>query len=65
MGAGVHGARREAESRRAVLPDVPDRRAHLQALAIEWSDVDFKARKVRIAATNKGDDDRFAHMPTS
>lgn len=34
-----------------------------QALAIDWSDVDFKARKVRIAATAKGDDDRFAHMP--
>jgi len=34
-----------------------------QALAIDWKDVDFKARKVRIAATNKGDDDRFAHMP--
>jgi integrase len=34
-----------------------------QALAVEWRDVDFKARKIRIAATNKGDDDRFAHMP--
>jgi integrase len=34
-----------------------------QALAVEWSDVDFKKRLVRIAATNKGDDDRFAHMP--
>jgi integrase len=34
-----------------------------QALAIDWSDVDFRSRKVRIAATNKGDDDRFAHMP--
>jgi integrase len=35
-----------------------------QALAVEWSDVDFRSRKVRIAATNKGDDDRFAHMPS-
>lgn len=34
-----------------------------QALAVRWSDVDFHARKVRIVATNKGDDDRFAHMP--
>jgi len=34
-----------------------------QALAITWDDVDFKARKVRIAATAKGDDDRLAHMP--
>lgn len=34
-----------------------------QALSIEWSDVDFRSRKVRIKATNKGDDDRFAHMP--
>ena len=33
-----------------------------QALAITWDDVDFKARKVRIAATAKGDDDRLAHM---
>lgn len=35
-----------------------------QALAITWDDVDFKARKVRIRATNKGDDDRLAHMPS-
>jgi integrase len=34
-----------------------------QALAVIWSDVDFKARKVRIKATAKGDDDRMAHMP--
>jgi integrase len=34
-----------------------------QALAVEWTDVDFRGRKVRIAATAKGDDDRFAHMP--
>lgn len=34
-----------------------------QALAIRWSDVDFRARKVLIRATNKGDDDRRAHMP--
>jgi integrase len=34
-----------------------------QALAVTWGDVDFKARKVRIKATAKGDDDRFAHMP--
>lgn len=34
-----------------------------QALAVTWSDVDFRARKVLIRATEKGDDDRFAHMP--
>jgi integrase len=34
-----------------------------QALAIDWHDVDFKARKVLIRATMKGDDDRYAHMP--
>jgi integrase len=34
-----------------------------QALAITWDDVDFRTRKVRITATGKGDDDRFAHMP--
>lgn len=34
-----------------------------QALAVKWSDVDFRSRKVRIAATAKGDDDRLAHMP--
>jgi integrase len=34
-----------------------------QALAVTWDDVDFKARKVRIRATAKGDDDRLAHMP--
>lgn len=33
-----------------------------QALAVEWSDVDFQARKVLIRATSKGDDDRRAHM---
>jgi len=35
-----------------------------QALAVTWNDVDFKSRKVRIKATNKGDDDRLAHMPS-
>lgn len=35
-----------------------------QALAVTWGDVDFKARKVRIKATAKGDDDRLAHMPS-
>lgn len=34
-----------------------------QALAITWADVDFRSRKVKIRATGKGDDDRFAHMP--
>jgi integrase len=34
-----------------------------QALAVKWSDVDFKSAKVLICATNKGDDDRRAHMP--
>ena len=34
-----------------------------QALAVQWDDVDFKARKVLIRATDKGDDDRRAHMP--
>jgi integrase len=34
-----------------------------QALAIEWSEVDFKNGKVLIRATMKGDDDRLAHMP--
>ena len=35
-----------------------------QALAVQWSDVDFQSRKVLIRATNKGDDDRRAHMPS-
>jgi integrase len=35
-----------------------------QALAVEWSDVDFRSRKVLIRATNKGDDDRRAHTPS-
>lgn len=35
-----------------------------QALSVQWSDVDFKARKVLIRATKKGDDDRRAHMPS-
>jgi integrase len=34
-----------------------------QALSVQWSDVDFQARKVLIRATRKGDDDRWAHMP--
>jgi integrase len=34
-----------------------------QALQIEWSEVDFRAGKVLIRATDKGDDDRRAHMP--
>lgn len=34
-----------------------------QALAVTWADVDFRSCKVRIKATDKGDDDRFAHMP--
>jgi integrase len=35
-----------------------------QALSVTWADVDFKARKVKIRATDKGDDDRFAHLPS-
>lgn len=35
-----------------------------QALAVQWSDVDFKSGKVLIRATEKGDDDRKAHMPS-
>ena len=35
-----------------------------QALAVHWRDVDFQSRKVLIRATNKGDDDRRAHMPS-
>lgn len=35
-----------------------------QALAVQWADVDFQSRKVLIRATNKGDDDRRAHMPS-
>jgi integrase len=35
-----------------------------QALAVQWSDVDFKSGKVLIRATEKGDDDRWAHMPS-
>ena len=35
-----------------------------QALRVQWSDVDFQSGKVLIRATNKGDDDRRAHMPS-
>jgi integrase len=35
-----------------------------QALAVEWKDVDFQSGKVLIRATEKGDDDRRAHMPS-
>jgi integrase len=35
-----------------------------QALAVQWSDVDFKSGRVLIRATEKGDDDRRAHMPS-
>ncbi len=35
-----------------------------QALAVQWTDVDFKSGKVLIRATEKGDDDRMAHMPS-
>jgi integrase len=35
-----------------------------QALAVQWSDVDFRSRKLLIRATDKGDDDRRAHMPS-
>ena len=35
-----------------------------QALAVQWSDVDFKSGKVLVRATDKGDDDRWAHMPS-
>lgn len=35
-----------------------------QALAVQWADVDFQRRKVLVRATNKGDDDRWAHMPS-
>ena len=34
-----------------------------QALAVTWADVDFTNRKVHIKNTEKGDDERFAHMP--
>lgn len=34
-----------------------------QALKIKWTDVDFQSGEVLIRATNKGDDDRLAHMP--
>lgn len=34
-----------------------------QALAVEWDDVDFQARKVMIRGTGKGDPNRRAHMP--
>ena len=33
-----------------------------QAIAIQWADVDFQEKKVLIRATDKGDDDRLAHM---
>jgi integrase len=35
-----------------------------QALAIQWGDVDFQKARVMIRATQKGDDDRWAHMPS-
>jgi integrase len=35
-----------------------------QALAVQWANVDFKSGKVLIRATEKGDDDRRAHMPS-
>lgn len=35
-----------------------------QALAVQWTDVDFQKGKVLIRATEKGDDDRRAHMPS-
>ena len=35
-----------------------------QALAVEWNDIDWKSGKVLIRATQKGDDDRRAHMPS-
>lgn len=35
-----------------------------QALGVQWSDVDFKARKALIRGTRKGDDGRRAHMPS-
>ncbi len=34
-----------------------------QALKIKWSDVDFETGHVLIRATDKGDNDRQAHMP--
>lgn len=34
-----------------------------QALRIEWDDVDFQRCRVRIMGTQKGDEDRWAHMP--
>jgi integrase len=35
-----------------------------QALRVQWEDVDFRSAKVLIRATRKGDDDRYAHMPS-
>ncbi len=35
-----------------------------QALAVQWDDIDWKSGKVLIRATEKGDDDRRAHMPS-
>lgn len=35
-----------------------------QALAVQWDDIDWKSGKVLIRATQKGDDDRKAHMPS-
>lgn len=35
-----------------------------QALRVQWEDVDFRSAKVLIRATGKGDDDRYAHMPS-
>ena len=34
-----------------------------QALAIRWGDIDFRASTVLIRATDKGENDRLAHMP--
>jgi integrase len=34
-----------------------------QALAVEWSDVDFKRRKIKIGSSKGGDED-FRHMPS-
>lgn len=34
-----------------------------QSLKLKWSDVDFQAGQILIRATNKGEDDRLAHMP--
>lgn len=36
-----------------------------QALAVTWDDVDLAAGLVRIAASGKGDDERYTHMPAA